>query len=102
MTSPSLPFDPLVATASDVQKLLEDGTVTSEDLVNIYLAQVQKHNHYGMRLNAIISIAPRDTLLAAARALDHERRTSGKRGPLHGIPIILKVHFSPALRWPPR
>jgi len=91
MASPSLPFDPLAATASDLQKLLDAGVVTSEDLVNIYLAQVEKHNHHGMRLNAIISTAPKDTLLAAARALDQERRTLGKRGPLHGIPIVVKV-----------
>ncbi|KAK0729459.1 hypothetical protein B0H67DRAFT_558865 [Lasiosphaeris hirsuta] len=76
MASPSLPFDPLNATASDLQKLLDKGTVTSEDLV--YLAQIEKHNRYGMRLNAIISTAPKDVILtAAARALDQERRASG-------------------------
>jgi amidase len=91
MAPQSPPFDPLVATASDLQKLLDDGDITSEDLVNIYLAQIEKHNHHGMKLNAIISTAPRATVLTAARALDQERRVKGKRGPLHGIPVILKV-----------
>ncbi|KAK3899057.1 amidase signature domain-containing protein [Staphylotrichum tortipilum] len=90
MASQSLPFDPLVATASDLQKLLDDGVVTSEGLVNVYLAQIEKHNHHGMKLNAVISTTPRDTLLTIARGLDQERRVRGKRGPLHGIPIILK------------
>ncbi|KAK0642923.1 amidase signature domain-containing protein [Cercophora newfieldiana] len=90
MASPSPPFDPLVATASDLQKLPDGGTATSVDLVNVYLGQIEKHSRYGMRLNAIISTAPRDVILAAARALDEERRTSGKRGPLHGIPIVIK------------
>ena len=91
MTSQSAPFDPLIATVSDLQHLLDDGVVTSTDLVNIYLAQIEKHNHHGMKLNAIISTAPRGTLLATAHALDRERRVTGKRGPLHGIPVILKV-----------
>ncbi len=93
MSSQSLPFEPLVAAASDLQKLLDDGVVTSENLVNIYLAQIQKHNHHGMKLHAVISTAPRDTLMVTARALDQERRAKGKRGPLHGIPVILKVCF---------
>ncbi len=93
-----IPFDPLVATASDLQQLLEEGSVTSEELVSIYLARIEKHNRHGMRLNAIISTAPRDTVLAAARSLDRERRTLGKRGPLHGIPIVVKVRVSGLLQ----
>ncbi|KAF2963131.1 hypothetical protein GQX73_g10447 [Xylaria multiplex] len=89
-----LPFDPLVASASDLQKLLDAGKVTSEDLVNVYLDQIMKHNHFGMRLNAIIATVDRDLALEAARALDLERRSSGKRGPLHGIPIVLKDSIS--------
>ncbi|KAK3379119.1 amidase signature domain-containing protein [Lasiosphaeria ovina] len=80
--------------SSDLQKLLDEGTVTSEDLINVYLAQIEKHNRYGMRLNAIISTAPTDVILTAARSLDQERRTSGKRGPLHGIPIVVKDNIS--------
>ncbi|KAI1345301.1 hypothetical protein F5Y01DRAFT_300881 [Xylaria sp. FL0043] len=87
----TLPFDPLVASASDLQELLDAGKVTSEDLVNVYLDQIKRHNRFGMRLNAIIATADRDSALQAARALDQERRSSGKRGPLHGIPVVIKA-----------
>jgi len=93
MTSQRLPFDPLVATASDLQSLLDGGSLTSEDLINAYLAQIERQNHFSMRLNAVISTAPRDVILTAARVLDRERRDSGKRGLLYGIPIVLKVRF---------
>ncbi|KAJ8132083.1 hypothetical protein O1611_g1542 [Lasiodiplodia mahajangana] len=90
----NLPFDPLAASASDLQKLLDAGKLTSEDLVNVYLDQIMKHNHFGMRLNAIIATLDRDSALEAARALDLERRSSGKRGPLHGIPVVIKDSIS--------
>lgn len=88
-------FDVLTATASELQKLMDDGELTSEELVNTYLKQINKHNHYGMRLNAVISTAGKEEIAEAARALDHERRVSGKRGPLHGIPILVKVSATP-------
>lgn len=65
--------------------------MTSELLVEVYLSQIEKHNHHGMRLNAIISTAPRARVLETARLLDEERNATGKRSALHGIPIVVKV-----------
>jgi amidase len=59
-TSNVTTIDPLTATAEDLQNYLRAGTVTSQELVNLYLAQIQKHNKDGLKLNAIIQTAPYD------------------------------------------
>ena len=87
-------LDLLTLTASKAKALLEDGETTSVELVEIYLAQIEKHNHQGLHLNAIISVAPRDKVLKAARRLDAEREAGKTRGPLHGIPIVFKDVFT--------
>jgi len=79
------------ATASDLQKQLHEGTLSSVKLVERYLAHIDAHNHQGMSLHALISTAPRDNVLAIAQRLDDERRAGKVRGALHGIPIVLKV-----------
>jgi amidase len=86
-------FNPLVATATELQHLLSVGSITSVDLVNVYLDQIAKYDKSGPKLNAIISTPPRDGLLEIASSLDNERATGIVRGPLHGIPIILKVRL---------
>lgn len=91
MDASTAPFNVLTATSRDLQALLDEGIVTSQSLVEIYLSQIEKHNHHGMRLNAIISTAPRARALEAARLLDEERNVTGKRSGLHGIPIVVKV-----------
>jgi len=93
-THPSLPFDPLTATAEDVSQGLKAGNFTSEDLVHIYLSRIEKYNGH---LKALISTAPKEKLLEAARKLDQERRKGklrGREGRLHGVPIIVKVGHS--------
>lgn len=85
------PFDVLTATASELQDRLKAETLTSVEIVTTYLAQIEKHNHAGAKLNAIINIAPRELVLKAAESLDRERRAGKLRGPLHGLPIIVKV-----------
>jgi amidase len=83
-------FDPLAATAGELQELLQDGKLTSVDIVDVYLKQIEKHNHNGLKLNAIISVAPRDILVKRAERLDQERRNGATRSPLQGIPIVVK------------
>jgi amidase len=89
MASPS--FDPLTATASSLQYMLENKNLTSVQIIDTYLQQIDKFNHKGPCLNALISVAPRDILISTAESLDEERRNGKVRSPLHGIPIILKV-----------
>lgn len=92
-------LDLLVATAGDLQKGLSSGHLTSVELVDAYLDQIEKHDGY---LHAIISKPPRASLFEQARKLDEERQSKSIRGKLHGIPILIKVglphcHFAHSL-----
>ncbi|MFZ1552157.1 MAG: amidase [Anaerolineae bacterium] len=75
-------------TIQELQARMAAGTLTSRGLVEMYLARIAAIDRQGPTLNAIIEINP--DALAIAAALDAERRQSGARGPLHGIPILLK------------
>ncbi|KAK4061444.1 hypothetical protein Trihar35433_9771 [Trichoderma harzianum] len=83
-------IDPLTTTAEKLQELLTSDRLTSLDLVNIYLRQIEQHNKNSLKLNAIISTAPQHIVAEQARLLDAERATGSIRGPLHGIPVIVK------------
>jgi hypothetical protein len=89
--SPIMDLDLLRTSAGDLQALLSSGQLQSTDLVAAYLDQIERHNHNGMKLHAIISSAPREEALEYARRLDAERSQTGPRGPMHGIPVIVKV-----------
>ncbi|MBI2615120.1 MAG: amidase, partial [Gemmatimonadetes bacterium] len=82
------------ATISDLQATMARGDVTAVQLVDAYLARIRAYDQQGPALNAIIRLNPRARDEAAA--LDAERRTRGPRGPLHGIPVILKDNFDTA------
>jgi amidase len=86
-----VPFRFMEATILDTQKALESGTVTSEELVEMYLARIAAYDKTGAALNAMIYLNP--NALAEAQALDAERRTQGSRGALHGIPVVLKDNY---------
>ena len=90
---PSTQLDPLTVTVGDLAELLNSKRTTSVDLVELYLDQIARHNHDGMRLNAIISTAPKTEVIERARHLDSERLQKGSRGPMHGIPVIVKVKY---------
>ncbi|MBI4419463.1 MAG: amidase [Gemmatimonadetes bacterium] len=81
------------ATIPELQEAMARGRLTSVDLVDAYLARIAAYDQRGPELNALVRINPRARSEAAA--LDAERR-SGSRGPLHGIPIILKDNFDTA------
>lgn len=84
-------LDLLTVTSTELQKLLSDRSITSVDLVNTYLNQIQEQNHNGLKLNAMISVRRRELLQQTARELDKERKQGKIRSPLHGIPITVKV-----------
>ena len=83
-------MDVLTATASEMQEYLQNRSLNSVDLVDIYLDQIHKHNHAGLNLCAVITTAPRELLLERAQALDTEREQTGIRDSMHGIPVIIK------------
>jgi amidase len=67
---------------------LAAGRTTSVALVEAYLARIKSIDRSGPRVNAILALNP--DAIAQARALDRERREGHVRGPLHGIPIVVK------------
>ncbi|KYC63808.1 amidase family protein [Heyndrickxia coagulans] len=71
-----------------LQEKMEYWEVTAEELVLIYLERIARFNHDGPRINAVLEVNP--DALHIARALDKERKQKGARGPLHGIPVLLK------------
>jgi len=81
-------LDLSTATVRDINRALESGTLTSEELVRRYLARIEAYNQNGPALKAIIVVA--ENALDRARELDRERALSGPRSPLHGIPIVVK------------
>jgi len=87
-------LDPAFATLTELQETLASGELTSEKLVQLSLDRIKAYDDRGPELNAMISI--NDKALETARALDAERLEKGARGPLHGIPVILKDNYDTA------
>jgi amidase len=81
-------FELAEATIAELQASLAAGRRTSRGLVEAYLARIAGLDRRGPELRAVLEINPE--ALAIADALDAERRAKGERGPLHGIPILLK------------
>jgi amidase len=75
------------ASIKKVQSLMTSGRLSAQELLEIYLRRIQLIDK-GLDLNAIIQLNPDARRIA--RELDDERRRKGQRGPLHGIPILLK------------
>lgn len=82
------------ATIPEIQSALESGTLTSEELVQLYLDRIEAYDDQGPAINALITINP--DALAEAAALDTARAAGEIMGPLHGIPIILKDNYDTA------
>lgn len=84
-------FDVSEKSIRELQAAMTAGQVTSERLVELYLARIAAYDQAGPRLNSVISLNP--NAAADARALDQERKSRGVRSPLHGIPVLLKDNF---------
>jgi amidase len=82
------------ATIAGLQEMMTSGTATSEILLSLYLKRIEEIDRGGPGLNAIIETNP--DALAIARELDLERQEKGPRGPLHGIPILIKDNIDTA------
>ena len=88
------PFEVWEATIPELQSAMEDGRVTSVQLVDAYLARIEAYDQKGPALNSILRINPNAG--SVAEDLDRERAERGPRGPLHGVPIILKDNYDTA------
>jgi amidase len=79
------------ASVTELQSLMSSGKATSVALVNAYLARIAAYDKKAPALNAVIRLNPKAR--ADAATLDAERRSGKVRGPLHGIPILLKDNY---------
>ncbi|MBU9721692.1 MULTISPECIES: amidase family protein [Bacillaceae] len=75
-------------TINDIQVAMENEVVTTKEMVKYYLHRIAKYDQDGPKVNSILEINP--DAIFIAEALDYERKVSGARGPLHGIPVFLK------------
>ena len=92
----ALAFELDEATVADLQAAMRTGARTSVSITQAYLARGDAIDQSGPMINAIIERNP--DALAVADALDRERRDKGARGPLHGIPVLLKDNIDTADR----
>jgi amidase len=83
-------------TIDDLQKAMQSGQTTAYSLTEDYLARIQDVDKAGPKINAIIEVNPE--ALAIADALDKERKDKGPRGPLHGVPVLIKDNIDTADR----
>ncbi len=82
------------ATLADLQQRMASGKETSRSLVEKYLARIEAIDRNGPTLRSVIEINP--DALSIADALDAERKTSGPRGVMHGIPVLIKDNIATA------
>src|SRR2546421_573178 len=82
------PFEYEEATIAQLQAAMNSGKETAASLAKKFLDRIVEVDRRGPKLNSFIELNP--DAVALARALDAERKANGPRGPLHGIPVVLK------------
>ncbi|MGH2702012.1 MAG: amidase [Actinomycetota bacterium] len=87
-------FEWAEATIVELSRAMEEGRTTSRALAEDHIARIEANDSAGPRLNSIMEVNP-DALAIAAR-LDDERSKGSVRGPLHGIPVLLKDNIDTA------
>jgi amidase len=80
------------ATISQLQSAMLAGRLTSASLTRQYLTRIRDLDQRGPKLNSVIELNP--DAPAIAEALDRERKERGPRGPLHGIPLLIKDNIA--------
>ena len=93
-TAAAASYDVVEKDIATLQADLAAGRVTSEELVRAYLKRIDDIDRNGPALRSVLMVNPH--ALADARALDVERKSKGSRGPLHGIPILVKDNIETA------
>jgi amidase len=91
---PVKPFELDELTIADLQEGIKSGKFTASSLVEKYLARIEAVDKQGPTLNSVIEVNPDAS--AIAQALDKERKDKGPRGPLHGIPVLIKDNLDTA------
>ncbi len=84
-------FDLSTATIADIQAAMDEGSLTSERLVQMYLARIEAYDQKGPKLNSVLTL--NKNALAEAKSLDRERKEKGPRSSLHGVVVLAKDVF---------
>ncbi|MCP5144183.1 MAG: glutamyl-tRNA amidotransferase [Gammaproteobacteria bacterium] len=82
------PLDLTSATIADLNAAFAHNALSAEQLTRAYLARIEAYDKQGPAINAVITLNP--NAVEQARVLDQERANGKIRGPLHGIPVLLK------------
>jgi len=82
------------ATIADLQKRMEEGSLTARRLTEAYLARIEALDGKGPQLSQVLQTNPE--ALDMADRLDRERKAGHRRGPMHGIPVLLKDNIATA------
>jgi amidase len=79
-------------TIDALQKKMQAKEYTSQDITQLYLKRINEIDKNGPKLNAVIHL--NENAMAIAKAMDDERANGKIRGPLHGIPVLLKDNIN--------
>ncbi|MGA8199229.1 MAG: amidase [Candidatus Sulfotelmatobacter sp.] len=83
-------------TITDLQAGMKSGRFTARSLVEKYSSRIDEIDKHGPAINSVIELNP--DALAVAEGLDQERKIKGARGPLHGVPVLIKDNIDTADR----
>jgi amidase len=94
--APPKPFELDEVTIAQLQDGMKSGKYTAQSIAEKYLQRIAEIDKHGPSVNSVIEINP--DALAIAKALDSERKAKGARGPLHGVPVLIKDNIDTADR----
>jgi amidase len=92
--APATPRDITEKTAAQIGASIAKGEISSEAVTRAFLARVAKIDDSGPQLNAVLALFP--DAIQQARTLDRERKRGNIRGPLHGVPVLIKDNIEVA------
>jgi amidase len=87
-------FELAETTIADLQEGMKSGRLTSRSIAEKYIGRIEAVDRQGPTLRSVIELNP--DALKIAEALDNERREKGPRGPMHGIPVLIKDNIDTA------
>ncbi|HVR26066.1 MAG TPA: amidase [Candidatus Polarisedimenticolia bacterium] len=90
------PFELDEITITDLQDGMKSGKFTARSLVEKYSARIDEIDKHGPAINSVLELNP--DAFSIADQLDQERKAKGPRGPLHGIPVLIKDNIDTADR----
>ncbi len=90
--APAAEFPFMEATIDELQQKMQSGEYTSQAITKLYLRRIAEIDKKGPALNAVIELNP--DALAIAASMDAERKAGKVRGPLHGIPVLIKDNIN--------